>query len=127
MFNVRRSAAVVALGLSLAFPVYSYSATSDVASTASPLVTFSAARQRGHFTIECAPRTRLAASQNAWIVECNRLGRAALDRATASHTIVPVTGTAFISAAELPSSCALNHEQITFRLQRSFPMRAQGG
>lgn len=53
------------------------------------------------FTIRCDPRSGTASTDMSWLRECNRLGRAALDHAVASHLIAPVSGVPFVAAASL--------------------------
>jgi hypothetical protein len=64
----------------------------------SAVVKFSARENRGKLVLTCAPRT--GATGVAWIDECERIGRRALDQATTRGSIQPVVGAAFGQAAD---------------------------
>lgn len=92
---------------------------------AADLVEFSTSLSATALTIACKPRSLEIAVADAWVDQCNALGRAALDEAAAAGTIAPVAGKAFGMASEfikqLPASASIAERAMG----REIPLRAK--
>ncbi|MDE2054830.1 MAG: hypothetical protein KGI62_09115 [Xanthomonadaceae bacterium] len=85
-------------------------------------VNFSVLQQNGEFIIKCSPRTRADAQNHEWPSVCNKVGRAAIERAVKQKLIAPVQGPAFGMASEFPPDYSPDPHISNITLSRSFPL-----
>ncbi len=77
----------------------------------------------GTFKISCAPTSKAALGDTAWMAECNKLGAAAIEKEAALGLVRPVEGPAFIHPSSLKGALEKVHS-LTFT--RRLPLIKKG-